>query len=462
VQIDETSFKKIERFCQRSVERSVTNIDDILQKFELALLKNAPLSLKYGSIKIDLYIGTTGGKPLYTVCWYDGGRRQRYGTTRTDSALEKIKSLVGGAELAREAGRKISYERVQEFVEADSVLQGVNISDLVRFYKEHIQTRSATLEEVCDLWLESAKEKSDRYRGTLLHYTNKLRAAFPRVQIGSITARMLDEYLVKTFPNPKTRVNHRGGVCSLFAFAQRKNFLPPGTTEAKKTERPTTKVVEPCVVESGDMIKLLNECTDKKLVAFLAIGGFAGCRAAEIIRMKWKHIHEDSIVLSPEITKTNRRRIAEIPENLAKWLAPLRGKPEDFVTYPSVPKVYEKVATLFRKVGVPREQNALRHTFVSCHLERHCDPQRTAKSAGHSLAVLEQNYLKLVSKKDAEAWFNILPPENKEYVEVVERRPTAHPPGRKTWRQIAAARNATVKVAKTKCNKQTEKDQHHA
>lgn len=448
MQYDATCAKKNERFCHSSVEESMTSIENILQKFELALLKNTPLSLKYGAIKIDLYIGTTGGKPLYTVCWYDGGRRQRYGTTRNDSALEKIKTLVGGAELAREAGKKISYERVQEFVEADSVLQGVNISDLVRFYKEHIQTRSATLEEVCDLWLESAKEKSDRYRGTLLHYTNKLKIAFPRVQIASITARMLDEYLIKTFPNTKTRVNHRGGVCSLFAFAQRKNFLPPGTTEAKKTERPTTKVVEPCVVSSQDMAKLLNECPDKKLVAFLAIGGFAGCRAAETIRMKWKHVQEDSIVLSPEITKTNRRRIAEIPENLVKWLAPLRGTAEEFVTYPSVPKVYEKVAALFKKVKAPREQNALRHTFVSCHLEKHCDPPRTAKSAGHSLAVLEQNYLKLVSKKDAEAWFNIFPPDNKEYVETVGRRPTAFLPGRKTWRQIAAARNATVKVAK--------------
>ena len=307
---------------------------------------------------------------------------------------------------------------------------------------------------VCALYLESAKEKSERYRGTLLHYTNKLKAAFPGMQIASITARMLDEYLVKTFPSPKTRNNHRGGICSLFAFAQRKNFLPPGTTEAKKTERPASKVVEPAVVSSHDMAKLLNECTDKRLVAFLAIGAFAGCRAAEIIRMKWRHIQEDSIVLSPEITKTNRRRIAEIPDNLAAWLAPLRGKPEEFVTYPKVFKVYEKAAALFQKVGVAREQNALRHTFVSCHLEKHCDPPRTAKSAGHSLAVLEQHYLKLVPKKEAEAWFNIFPTDDKKYVEVVERRPSPYLPGRKTWRQIAAARNATVKqVVKTKTKK---------
>jgi integrase len=330
-------------------------------------------------------------------------------------------------------------------VEVDSTLQGVNLAELVRFYKEHVQTRTATLDEVCALYLESAKEKSGRYQETLIHYTNKLKAAFPGMQIAGITARMLDDYFVKTFPNPKTRVNHRGGVCSLFAFAQRKNFLPPGTTEAKKTERPATKVVEPAVVSSQDMTKLLNECSDKRIAAFVAICGFAGCRAAETIRLRWKNIQDDAIVLSPEITKTNRRRIAELPENLKTWLAPLRGEPDDFVTYPQIYRVYRRSLKLFKKAGINREANALRHSFVSYHLERHCDPPRTAKAAGHSLAVLEQHYLKLVPKADAEAWFNIFPPAEKQYVEVVERRPTAFLPGRKTWRQIAAARNATVK-----------------
>lgn len=424
--------------------------EQILPRFELAILKKTPLSLKFGAAKIDLYISEPGGRTHYTVCWYDGPARRRFGTTRPDSALEKIKALVGAAELGHEATSKISYSRVQEYVEADTVLQGVNLTDLVAFYKRHVQQYTASLEEVCKLYLESAKDKSERYKTTLLHYTSYLMNAFPGVAISSLRASDLDNYLIKTFPNPKTRLNHRGGLCSLFAFAQRKNFLPAGLTEAKKTERPTNKVVEPCTVSSQDMIKLLNECTDKKLVAFLTIGAFAGCRAAEIIRMKWRHVHEDSIVLPPEITKTNRRRIAEMPPNLVAWLKPLRGQPEEPVTYDFSRRVYRRVLTLAKRVGFKREPNALRHTFVSCHLEKHCDPSRTAKTAGHSLAVLEQHYLKLVSKADAEAWFNIFPSEDKKYVPVVDRPTRPYRPGQKTWRTICAARNATVKGSKTK------------
>lgn len=433
---------------------------EILLRFEIALQKKTPLSLKFGAAKIDLYISEPNGKTHYTVCWYDGPNRKRFGTTRTDSAFEQIKALVGAASLGHETASKISYSRVQEYVEADTLLQGVNLADLVAFYKSHVQQYSASLDHVCDLYLKSAVDKSDRYKTTLAHYTSYLKKAFPGVAISSIRACDLDNYLIKTFPNPKTRLNHRGGICSLFAFAQRKNFLPAGITEAKKTERPTNKVVEPCTVASQDMTKLLNECTDKRLVAFLAIGAFAGCRAAEIIRMKWKHIHEDSIVLPPEITKTNRRRVAEVPKNLAAWLKPLRGEPEEPVTYETSRRVYRRVLTLAKKVSLKREPNALRHTFVSCHLEKHCDPPRTAKTAGHSLAVLEQHYLKLVSKSDAEAWFNIFPPVEKTYIPVVERPPRPYRPGQKTWRAIFAARNATIKAGKTK--RQTNKNQTNA
>lgn len=446
VHTDETQNRKNELFCRTAVEWSMDQ-DTILAKFELALVKQESLSLQFGAAKIDLYVGSSKKRTLFTICWYDGARRKRFGTTRTDAALEKIRALVGAAALGQEAAQKISFSRVQEYANVDAILSGVNLTDLVEFYKQHISTRSALLAEVCELYVESATDKSERYKETLKHYTGKLLEAFPNVAISSITSSALDKYLLKTFPNPKTRLNHRGGLCSLFAFAQRKNFLPAGITEAKKTERPTTKVVEPSVVSSQDMTKLLNTCADKKLAAFLAIGAFAGCRAAEIIRMKWKHVQEDSIVLSPEITKTNRRRIAELPDNLAKWLEPLRGQPEDPVTYPESFKVYRRTLKLFRKLGLSRDQNALRHTFVSCHLEKHCDPPRTAKTAGHSLAVLEQHYLKLVPKKEADAWFSIFPPNNKQYDDVTERRPTAFPPGKKTWGRIAASRNATVKVA---------------
>lgn len=432
---------------------------DIVAKFELALLKKNPVSLKLGAVKIDLYI--SDDKTRFTVVWYEGAHRQRFGTTRTDTALEKIKALVAAAELGQDAAKKISYQRVQEFIEADTILQGVNLAELVAFYKTHVKTQNVTVEQVAKLYVDAAKDRSLRYQETLRHYMGKLCAAFKGVSISSIRSSDLDKYLLGSFPNLKTRLNHRGAICSLFNFAQRKNFLPDGINEAKKTERPVKKCTEPCILSSAQAIKLLNECTDKRLVAFITLQAFAGCRAAEVMRMQWKHIKDDSVVLSPEITKTNRRRVSEMPKNLISWLAPLRGQAEEYVTYPETFRCYRRSLQLFRKVGLKRDGNALRHTFVSCHLEKHCDPQRTAKTAGHSLAVLESHYLKLVSKSEADEWFNIFPPEDKIYKEPIIR---SIKPGRgsKTWAQIASARNATIKkqIQHAKPTQRVKKENH--
>jgi integrase len=254
-----------------------------------------------------------------------------------------------------------------------------------------------------------------------------------------VKATDIDEYLVKNFPNPKTRLNHRVSICSLFAFAQRKGYLAAGLTEAQKTERPKISIVEPCTVSSHSMRNLLNECTNKRVASFLVVSAFAGCRSAETQRLKWKDVRDDGIILGPNITKTGRRRIAEVSDNLRAWVSYLRGEPDDFITYPEEQfyNLYAHLQKLCKQAGVVREQNALRHTFVSCHLELHRDPPRTSKTAGHSLTMLETNYLKLVSREEAEAWFDIFPPENKTYAPVVLRP-------KKRRKNLIAERNAQV------------------
>jgi integrase len=251
-------------------------------------------------------------------------------------------------------------------------------------------------------------------------------AAF-KGSIAAIKATDIDEYL-KSYPGAKTKKNHRVSICSVFAYAQRKGILPVGLTEAQKSERPTTSIVEPCVVSSQDLTKLLSECTNKRLAAYMAIAAFAGVRSAEIQRLRWRDIREEvddagfgAIVLGPKITKTNRRRIAEVSPNLRAWIDKLRGEPDEFVTYPEEEfySLYEHLSKLCKKLGVTKEQNAFRHTFVSCHIELHRDGPRTAKTAGHSLTMLETNYLKLVSRNEADAWFKIFPPETKTYAPVV-------------------------------------------
>jgi integrase len=237
--------------------------------------------------------------------------------------------------------------------------------------------------------------------------------AFKKVFCGSLAslrATELDQYLA-TIPNAKTRLNHRITLCALFKFAQRKSFLPHGMTEAEKTERPHVEHNEPDILSPDDLKKLLSLCPDVRTLTFLLIGAFAGCRAAEIARLRWEDVREDCIVLGSAKTKTRRRRVAELPENLRAWLKPLRGESKDLVTWPEDRDhlLHRKIVRMREQAGVAWTKNCLRHTFVSSHLELHRDPPRTSKTSGHSLAVLERDYLKLLSREEAAAWFNIWP-----------------------------------------------------
>jgi integrase len=385
--------------------------DAAIERLEKAVRERRSTALKLGPHTIKIYAAKD--RPRYTICWYDGLKRERRESADPESVIATVQDLIKAYKLGKAAEDKITHDRVQEYIEADTALSGVNLSELVKFYREHMALHNKSVSAVVKEFLAAGSSNSQRHKDTVRLHLAKFCRTF-QGQISHIRAAAIDKYLQKTFPNQKTRLNHRITVCSLFRFAQRKGYLPSGFTEAEKSERPRVPVSEPETISSSDLKKMLGLCQDKKLTAFLVVGAFAGCRASETQRLKWSDVKDDSIILGPTITKTRRRRIAEMPENLQSWVKKLRGKDSDFVTYSEDEfyTLYAKLGSLCDTAGVPWKKNCLRHSFVSCHLELHRDPPRTSKTAGHSLNMLETSYLKLVDQSEAASYFNIFSPEN--------------------------------------------------
>ena len=374
-----------------------------------AIETRSSTSVKVGPHRIKLYADRDRSR--FILCWYSGLKRERWETTDRAAALSMASKIVDHYEHGSSIAQKISPDRIQSLIEADSALHGVNLEELVKHFKAHLQTQKTPLSEVCRLFQKSLEDggASPRHRDTVKLHLIKLGKSF-RCSIGAIQTESLDAFL-SSIPNLKTRKNHRITIVSLFRFAQRKGFLPQGETAADRTETPRTEPKEPSTISAGTLSLLLDLCRDEKLKTFLLVGAFAGCRSSEIQRLKWSDVREDYIILGPSITKTRRRRIAEVPPNLRLWLSSLRKKPDDFLTYPEelAYTLYRRVRSLSKRAKVAWEHNALRHTFVSCHLELHRDPPRTSKTSGHSLAVLESSYLKLTPKEEAQRWFDIVP-----------------------------------------------------
>jgi integrase len=369
-------------------------------------------TVKVGQNKVALYAKSNNGRSVWALCWYVGKKRHTKESSDPEVVLAKASEVLAAFEAGKIAVAALGEARLSEYVAADVALPGVSLMDLVAFYEKHNEGKSgsAKFSDVMAAHRASilAKGKETRHINTVKNHYARLEKKFGQSPIGLVTVRDLDEYL-EGIPNLKTRLNHRISLISLFNFAKRKGQLPyDRPTAAEQTDRPkpAQKDVQ---VFTPEEAKTLLDASSGKLRVFLLLGMFAGIRTAEIHRLQWKYIPEDCVKLPSDITKTARRRVAEMPENLLRWLAPLRGKPEEHVTFRSPTYLYKLLKKLCKETGVQWKDNAPRHSFVSYHLELHRDPSRTSKAAGHSLRMLETVYLKLVSRKDAEAWFNVNP-----------------------------------------------------
>jgi integrase len=368
-----------------------------------------------GSRVSVLPIAKKNNRRVLRVVWGPRGFRQTRETTSAENAKELVKSIFQRTADILTAAKAVPDPEVQRIRMALAELPGVSVEELVASYKHHLAAVKDGPGRAVSVLVEDLLSKtadrgvSPRHLQTLRSHLRRFADAY-RVPIGMILPEDVDTYLAQ-FTNPKTRNNHRISLIALFNHARRRGDLPHREmTAVDKTEAAKVIRHEPEVLSRENLESLLHACEDKRLLAFLVIGAFAGCRTSEIQRLCWGDITPEGIFLTPEITKTNRRRVVEISENLAAWLAELpRGEDGDPVTYKSAPHLYESLRNLCSQQGVTWVDNGLRHGYVSHHLELHGDATRTSKNTGHSLRELETDYLKLVSKSDAAAWFSIFP-----------------------------------------------------
>lgn len=151
---------------------------------------------------------------------------------------------------------------------------------------------------------------------------------------------------------------------------------------------------------------------------FIALGGFAGLRTIEILRLEWKDVWFDKgvIEVGKDKAKTATRRLAPIIPALEAWLKP-RGK-----TGPILPGIRDEFhfTKLFKDATsklvdargeplVTLVHNGLPHSFCSYRLAITKSAAQVSLEAGNSPKMLFENYRELVTEKAAQEYFGILP-----------------------------------------------------
>ena len=267
------------------------------------------------------------------------------------------------------------------------------------------QDSSVTVFEVIVELLHARNRKwvSDAYLYQIRHCYDLLNRRFGRRQLASLTSHELEDWINSHDVGKRTRRGRIQYLRMLFEFARKREYLsrnPALAIDFPVEDPPEIHIHTPDQVRAV-LAAALGQ--DVGLARALAVRYFAGLRSAEMVRLdEEEEIHLDRRLI--EVTaiksKTRRRRLVSISDNLAAWLA-LKG---------DIPGDLEKrITRVWHDAKVDWPRNVTRHSFCSYHLAQHQNAGKTALQAGHTEQILFSQYREVVTTAAAAEYWSIVP-----------------------------------------------------
>jgi integrase len=289
---------------------------------------------------------------------------------------------------------------------------GATLTQAVEHYIAHSAAiaRSRAVTEVVTEFLPAMAKLNMRemYLKDLRNRLARFEREFGQRIVADIRRPEIADWLDQLEVAIQTRKNFRTVLKTFFEYAIGREYCVENPVEkipAGKPDRPP-----PEVFTSPEMRALL-EHAPADLIPWLAIGAFAGLRAAEVERLDWSEISlpERLIKLPATKSKTHKKRNVEIADNLAAWLAPLAQASGPVA---NVDRIRVARDATVKAAGLPAwRQNALRHSFASYHVAHYQNVPKTAYQLGHSSPkMIGEHYDAVVEPAVAAEWWQIMPP----------------------------------------------------
>jgi len=165
----------------------------------------------------------------------------------------------------------------------------------------------------------------------------------------------------------------------------------------------------PKIIKPREFKALLHKATTQTLPAFV-FGGFCGLRMVEITNLDWKDVNfEQKQLLVHGGKYPSRRRLVSLPDAAVLWLEPIAKESGSVINLPSQIKLSAQMRCVWKEAKCAATPHCLRYSLVAHRLALDGETQ-TAAEFGFSIKMLIACFLKLVTKRQAKAWFSIFPP----------------------------------------------------
>lgn len=269
---------------------------------------------------------------------------------------------------------------------------------------------------------------SDRYRVNRWKPFRKRMQPLWGKSLGTMDSDFWRAWL-KTFrenatPAPATYNQILGMLRGLFAHEKALAILSRNPLDPMPHLKLPSKTIE--VFHPSEVAALLRwtQQNDSDLLPYFALGCFAGLRPlAEIAILKFEHINLSEGLIDVHTTKTVRsapRRQVPIEQNLSKWLAPYSRKTGPVMPQTNFRRRFEAArngaAEALDLDGFPWADDIMRHSYGSywdaAHRGQEGYVERLMYQMGHSSRkTFEQHYHNHRNRKEAEAYWSIIPPQ---------------------------------------------------
>ena len=286
------------------------------------------------------------------------------------------------------------------------------ITEADAYYVEHVLTyhNAPPIAEIVERMIANTASAGRRERTIkdLRERLGRFVRAFGKRQLAAVSLEELNAWIDDPTLSPRTRINYATKVSQLYNYAIRHQWADANLVE--RITRPTPEDGEPGIFTVEQTARLLEHAEKSGLLPYVAIGLFAGLRSAELQRLDWSAVKltERSIVVGAQVAKKRSRRVVEINDTLAAWLAVCAQPKGKVVTVSHFQKALNALAEAAGITDWPH--NGLRHSFGSYHLAAHNDTVRTAFQMGHTNPrIVHDHYKALVTKADAERFWALRP-----------------------------------------------------
>lgn len=366
-----------------------------------------------------LDLGMVKGKRIRTLF---GTEKDALTAKRQHETREK---LIG------KMATQLSQSQLIDALQSYEMLRNVGITEslntVTEFFIKHNQClQPIKLTEAFDRYLEKFSVSQDTQLSLVRNRVGRIVSLCSKDIVTIDVTTSIVEEIFNTFSTtyaPKTYNNYLNYAKTFFTWLIKQNYMSHNPVE--KLEKMNIEYEEPKFITAKNLKRLLHEIEDTTLLTddmkvkalqFMTLSYFCGIRTSEIARVKLSSICLTDSTPYIRLSKVKgatqgvKGRMIDLEPNAVRWINTYFADGVK-LNYGIVMRMSKAIIAVSESLDIPFYHNQGRHSYITHHIAKYRNPQKTELMVGTSADMRTKHYQGLTPESTGISYFDILPTE---------------------------------------------------